>query len=269
MLTRAIDVGRLHRWAMRHRRRRGAGSTATGWRRPMPLALATGALAGAFNGLLVGGGCASRRSSRTPVRWVVSRGDAASGPAGKWIEGLPGQPEIARSPRLSACRRWAGWCWRCCWRAAGCCRAPTLVVIFTLLAITPPPRANRGAANRTRMLAFTPTVCWRPAPDRLAAQIGFVPNQTGSGLEMKPSPPACWAGSAVRRYRYRCLAFLGAFSSPPKSTPHWCCSAFPPGWNDFIAGSGAARGAGARWPSASGGAGPPPGRWRPAVSSPV
>ncbi len=127
-------------------------------------ALAIGALAGAFNGLLVVG-------LRIPA--IVAtlgtlglyRGVMLLWTGGKWIEGLPDSLKSPRSRRLSACRRWAGWCWRCCWRAAGCCRAPPLVVIFTPSAITSPPRASWAWRSIARGCWPLPsTACWRPAP---------------------------------------------------------------------------------------------------------
>ncbi len=87
------------------------------------------------------------------------------------------------------------------------------------------------AVNRTRMLAFTLNgMLAACAGIVFAAQIGFVPNQTGSGLEMK-AIAACVLGGISLLGGTGTL--LGAFSrrlfSLPKSTPYWCCSAFPPG----------------------------------------
>ncbi len=86
------------------------------------------------------------------------------------------------------------------------------------------------AVNRTRMLAFTLNgMLAACAGIVFAAQIGFVPNQTGSGLEMKAIAACVLGGISPLGGTGTLLgAFLGAFSLP-KSTPYWCCSAFPPG----------------------------------------
>ncbi len=91
------------------------------------------------------------------------------------------------------------------------------------------------AVNRTRMLAFTLNgMLAACAGIVFAAQIGFVPNQTGSGTEMKAIAACVLGGSRCSAVPARCLARFSAPFSSPKLTPYWYCSAFR--WNDFIAG---------------------------------
>jgi ABC-type uncharacterized transport system permease subunit len=59
------------------------------------------------------------------------------------------------------------------------------------------------AVNRTRMLAFTLNgMLAACAGIVFAAQIGFVPNQTGSGLEMKAIAACVLGDLAARRHRH-------------------------------------------------------------------
>ena len=117
-------------------------------------ALAIGALAGAFNGLLVVG-------LRIPA--IVAtlgtlglyRGVMLLWTGGKWIEGLPDSLKSLSEPAFIGVSP----------QAAGCCRVPPLVVIFTPLAITSPPRASWAWRSTARGCWPLPsTVCWRPAP---------------------------------------------------------------------------------------------------------
>ncbi len=80
------------------------------------------------------------------------------------------------------------------------------------------------AVNRTRMLAFTLNgMLAACAGIVFAAQIGFVPNQTGSGLEMKAIAACVLGGISLLGGTGTLVgAFLGAFSSL-KSIPYWCC----------------------------------------------
>jgi AI-2 transport system permease protein len=95
------------------------------------------------------------------------------------------------------------------------------------------------AVNRTRMLAFTLNgMLAACAGIVFAAQIGFVPNQTGSGLEMKAIAACVLGDLAARRHRHAVGAFLGAFFLTQIDTvlvlfrfrpggmtlsPGWCC----------------------------------------------
>ncbi len=113
------------------------------------------------------------------------------------------------------------------------------------------------AVNRTRMLAFTLNgMLAACAGIVFAAQIGFVPNQTGSGLGDE-SHRRLRAGRdlAARRYRHAAWRVSRRLFLTQIDTV-LVLFRLPARWNDFIAGLGAARRAGARWPSASG-AGPP------------
>ncbi len=127
-------------------------------------ALAIGALAGAFNGLLVVG-------LRIPA--IVAtlgtlglyRGIMLLWTGGKWIEGLPDSLKSLSEPAFIGVSP-LGWLVLALLLAgAGCCRAPPLVVIFTPLAITSPPRANWAWRSTARgCWPLLSTVCWRPAP---------------------------------------------------------------------------------------------------------
>lgn len=126
-------------------------------------ALAIGALAGAFNGLLVVG-------LRIPA--IVAtlgtlglyRGVMLLWTGGKWIEGLPDSLKSLSEPAFLGVSP-LGWLVLALLLAAGCCRAPPLVVIFTPLAITSPPRASWAWRSTARGCWPLPsTVCWRPAP---------------------------------------------------------------------------------------------------------
>lgn len=127
-------------------------------------ALAIGALAGAFNGLLVVG-------LRIPA--IVAtlgtlglyRGVMLLWTGGKWIEGLPDSLKSLSEPAFIGVSP-LGWLVLArCWRAAGCCRAPPLDVISMPLAITSPLPASWAWRSTARGCWLLPsTVCWRPAP---------------------------------------------------------------------------------------------------------
>ncbi len=149
-------------------------------------ALSVGALAGAFNGFLVVG-------LRIPA--IVAtlgtlglyRGAMLLWTGGKWIEGLP--------PGLKSLSEPA---------AIGVSPLGMVVLIIVVTGAWTLSRTAFGrdfyavgdnlaaarqlgvAVNRTRMIAFTLNgMLAACAGIVFAAQIGFVPNQTGSGLEMK------------------------------------------------------------------------------------
>lgn len=91
--------------------------------------------------------------------------------------------------------------------------------------------------NKIRMLAFTANGLLAALGGLLfAAQIGFVPNQTGSGMEMKAIAASVLGGVSLLGGSGSLLgAFLGAFFLTQIDTvlvlfklPGW--------WNDFIAG---------------------------------
>ena len=183
-----------------------AGTTVTcrGWRRPSPSAwrwLRIGALAGAFNGLLVVG-------LRIPA--IVAtlgtlglyRGVMLLWTGGKWIEGLPDSLKSLSEPAFIGVSP-LGWLVLALLLAGGWLLSRTafgrdFYAVGDNLAAA---RQLGVAVNRTRMLAFT-------LNGMLAACAGIV---------------FCSAVPA------RCLARFSAPFSSPKLTPYWCCSAFPPG----------------------------------------
>lgn len=163
-------------------------------------ALAIGALAGAFNGLLVVG-------LRIPA--IVAtlgtlglyRGVMLLWTGGKWIEGLPDSLKSLSEPAF--------------------------------IGVSP----LGVAVNRTRMLAFTLNgMLAACAGIVFAAQIGFVPNQTGSGLEMKAIAACVLGGISLLGGTGTLLgAFLGAFFLTQIDTV-LVLFRLPAWWNDFIAG---------------------------------
>ncbi|HDG8173042.1 TPA: autoinducer 2 ABC transporter permease LsrC, partial [Klebsiella pneumoniae] len=149
-------------------------------------ALAIGALAGAFNGLLVVG-------LRIPA--IVAtlgtlglyRGIMLLWTGGKWIEGLPDSLKSLSEPAFIGVSP-LGWLVLALLLAGGWLLSRTafgrdFYAVGDNLAAA---RQLGVAVNRTRMLAFTLNgMLAACAGIVFAAQIGFVPNQTGSGLEMK------------------------------------------------------------------------------------
>ena len=93
------------------------------------------------------------------------------------------------------------------------------------------------AVNRARMLAFTLNgMLAACAGIVFAAQIGFVPNQTGSGLEMKAIAACVLGGISLLGGTGTLLgAFLGAFFLTQIDTV-LVLFRLPAWWNDFIAG---------------------------------
>lgn len=193
-------------------------------------ALAIGALAGAFNGLLVVG-------LRIPA--IVAtlgtlglyRGVMLLWTGGKWIEGLPDSLKSLSEPAFIGVSP-LGWLVLALLLAGGWLLSRTafgrdFYAVGDNLAAA---RQLGVAVNRTRMLAFTLNgMLAACAGIVFAAQIGFVPNQTGSGLEMKAIAACVLGGSRCLAVPVRCSARFSAPFSLPKSTPYWCCSAFPPG----------------------------------------
>ncbi|NQF21803.1 autoinducer 2 ABC transporter permease LsrC, partial [Enterobacter hormaechei] len=93
------------------------------------------------------------------------------------------------------------------------------------------------AVNRTRMIAFTLNgMLAACAGIVFAAQIGFVPNQTGSGLEMKAIAACVLGGISLLGGTGTLVgAFLGAFFLTQIDTV-LVLFRLPAWWNDFIAG---------------------------------
>ncbi|NYU09101.1 autoinducer 2 ABC transporter permease LsrC [Enterobacteriaceae bacterium CCUG 67584] len=200
-------------------------------------ALAIGALAGAFNGLLVVG-------LRIPA--IVAtlgtlglwRGAMLLWTGGKWIEGLPVSLKALSEPV-----------------ALGVSPLGIVVLIIAGLGAWTLSRTAFGrdfyavgdnlaaarqlgvAVNRTRMVAFTLNgVLAACAGIVFAAQIGFVPNQTGSGLEMKAIAACVLGGISLLGGTGTLIgALLGAFFLTQIDTV-LVLFRLPAWWNDFIAG---------------------------------
>ncbi|MCQ0565959.1 autoinducer 2 ABC transporter permease LsrC [Klebsiella pneumoniae] len=200
-------------------------------------ALAIGALAGAFNGLLVVG-------LRIPA--IVAtlgtlglyRGVMLLWTGGKWIEGLPDSLKSLSEPAFIGVSP-LGWLVLALLLAGGWLLSRTdfgrdFYAVGDNLAAA---RQLGVAVNRTRMLAFTLNgMLAACAGIVFAAQIGFVPNQTGSGLEMKAIAACVLGGISLLGGTGTLLgAFLGAFFLTQIDTV-LVLFRLPARWNDFIAG---------------------------------
>ena len=200
-------------------------------------ALAIGALAGAFNGLLVVG-------LRIPA--IVAtlgtlglyRGVMLLWTGGKWIEGLPDSLKSLSEPAFIGVSP-LGWLVLALLLAGGWLLSRTafgrdFYAVGDNLAAA---RQLGVAVNRTRMLAFTLNgMLAACAGIVFAAQIGFEPNQTGSGLEMKAIAACVLGGISLLGGTGTLLgAFLGAFFLTQIDTV-LVLFRLPAWWNDFIAG---------------------------------
>lgn len=200
-------------------------------------ALAIGALAGAFNGLLVVG-------LRIPA--IVAtlgtlglyRGVMLLWTGGKWIEGLPNSLKALSEPAFIGISP-LGWLVLVLLLVGGWVLSRTafgrdFYAVGDNLAAA---RQLGVAVNRTRMLAFTLNgMLAACAGIVFAAQIGFVPNQTGSGLEMKAIAACVLGGISLLGGTGTLLgAFLGAFFLTQIDTV-LVLFRLPAWWNDFIAG---------------------------------
>ncbi|HIE4944375.1 TPA: autoinducer 2 ABC transporter permease LsrC [Klebsiella pneumoniae] len=200
-------------------------------------ALAIGALAGAFNGLLVVG-------LRIPA--IVAtlgtlglyRGVMLLWTGGKWIEGLPDSLKSLSEPAFIGVSP-LGWLVLALLLAGGWLLSRTAFGrdFYAAGDNLAAARQLGVAVNRTRMLAFTLigmlAAC---AGIVFAAQIGFVPNQTGSGLEMKAIAACVLGGISLLGGTGTLLgAFLGAFFLTQIDTV-LVLFRLPAWWNDFIAG---------------------------------
>ncbi|MCX9894412.1 autoinducer 2 ABC transporter permease LsrC [Klebsiella pneumoniae] len=200
-------------------------------------ALAIGALAGAFNGLLVVG-------LRIPA--IVAtlgtlglyRGVMLLWTGGKWIEGLPDSLKSLSEPAFLGVSP-LGWLVLALLLAGGWLLSRTafgrdFYAVGDNLAAA---RQLGVAVNRTRMLAFTLNgMLAACAGIVFAAQIGFVPNPTGSGLEMKAIAACVLGGISLLGGTGTLLgAFLGAFFLTQIDTV-LVLFRLPAWWNDFIAG---------------------------------
>lgn len=200
-------------------------------------ALMIGALAGAFNGLLVVG-------LRIPA--IVAtlgtlglyRGVMLLWTGGKWIEGLPDSLKSLSEPAFIGVSP-LGWLVLALLLAGGWLLSRTafgrdFYAVGDNLAAA---RQLGVAVNRTRMLAFTLNgMLAACAGIVFAAQIGFVPNQTGSGLEMKAIAACVLGGISLLGGTGTLIgAFLGAFFLTQIDTV-LVLFRLPAWWNDFIAG---------------------------------
>lgn len=200
-------------------------------------ALAIGALAGAFNGLLVVG-------LRIPA--IVAtlgtlglyRGVMLLWTGGKWIEGLPDSLKSLSEPAFLGVSP-LGWLVLALLLAGGWLLSRTAFGRdFYAVGDNLAAAHQLGVAvNRTRMLAFTLNgMLAACAGIVFAAQIGFVPNQTGSGLEMKAIAACVLGGISLLGGTGTLLgAFLGAFFLTQIDTV-LVLFRLPAWWNDFIAG---------------------------------
>ena len=200
-------------------------------------ALAIGALAGAFNGLLVVG-------LRIPA--IVAtlgtlglyRGVMLLWTGGKWIEGLPDSLKSLSEPAFLGVSP-LGWLVLALLLAGGWLLSRTAFGrdFYAAGDNLAAARQLGVAVNRTRMLAFTLNgMLAACAGIVFAAQIGFVPNQTGSGLEMKAIAACVLGGISLLGGTGTLLgAFLGAFFLTQIDTV-LVLFRLPAWWNDFIAG---------------------------------
>ncbi|CAM6793155.1 TPA: autoinducer 2 ABC transporter permease LsrC [Klebsiella pneumoniae] len=200
-------------------------------------ALAIGALAGAFNGLLVVG-LRFPAIVATLGTLGLYRGVMLLWTGGKWIEGLPDSLKSLSEPAFIGVSP-LGWLVLALLLAGGWLLSRTdfgrdFYAVGDNLAAA---RQLGVAVNRTRMLAFTLNgMLAACAGIVFAAQIGFVPNQTGSGLEMKAIAACVLGGISLLGGTGTLLgAFLGAFFLTQIDTV-LVLFRLPAWWNDFIAG---------------------------------
>lgn len=237
MLTRNIDVSVGSTVGLSAIATGVALNSGYGLMTAIAFALAIGALAGAFNGLLVVG-------LRIPA--IVAtlgtlglyRGVMLLWTGGKWIEGLPNSLKALSEPAFVGISP-LGWLVLALLLVGGWILSRTafgrdFYAVGDNLAAA---RQLGVAVNRTRMLAFTLNgMLAACAGIVFAAQIGFVPNQTGSGLEMKAIAACVLGGISLLGGTGTLLgAFLGAFFLTQIDTV-LVLFRLPAWWNDFIAG---------------------------------
>lgn len=237
MLTRNIDVSVGSTVGLSAIATGVALNSGYGLMTAIAFALAIGALAGAFNGLLVVG-------LRIPA--IVAtlgtlglyRGVMLLWTGGKWIEGLPNSLKALSEPAFIGISP-LGWLVLALLLAGGWILSRTafgrdFYAVGDNLAAA---RQLGVTVNRTRMLAFTLNgMLAACAGIVFAAQIGFVPNQTGSGLEMKAIAACVLGGISLLGGTGTLLgAFLGAFFLTQIDTV-LVLFRLPAWWNDFIAG---------------------------------
>ncbi|MGY0159820.1 autoinducer 2 ABC transporter permease LsrC [Edwardsiella tarda] len=201
------------------------------------LALLLGAAAGCFNGMLV---------AWLKIPAIVAtlgtlglyRGVMLLWTGGKWIEGLPADLKQLSAP------------WMFGLSPIGWLTLILMVIIAGWLAKTSSGRSLYAtgdnlqgarqlgiATERVRLLAFTLNgIMAALAGIVFAAQIGFIPNQTGTGLEMKAIAACVLGGISLLGGSGSIIgALLGAYFLTQIDSV-LVLLRIPAWWNDFIAG---------------------------------
>lgn len=203
----------------------------------MIFALVIGGVAGFFNGILV---VWLRIPAIVATLGTLGlyRGGMLLWTGGKWIEGLPASLKSLSEPLIFGF-------------------SPFAILVLMMLGLTTWVLARTAfgrdfyavgdnlaaarqlgvAVNRTRFLAFTFNGLFAGLAGILfASQIGFVPNQTGNGLEMKAIAACVLGGISLLGGAGTVIgAFLGAFFLTQIDTV-LVLFKLPAWWNDFIAG---------------------------------
>ncbi len=203
----------------------------------MLFALATGALAGFFNGVLV---VWLRIPAIVATLGTLGlyRGGMLLWTGGKWIEGLPASLKSLSEPVALGISPLGllvlGLVAVAAWILARTAFGRDFYAVGDNLAAA---RQLGVAVNRTRLLAFTFNGMLAAIGGIIfASQIGFVPNQTGSGLEMKAIAACVLGGISLLGGTGTVIgAFLGAFFLTQIDTV-LVLFKLPAWWNDFIAG---------------------------------
>ncbi|WP_151993035.1 autoinducer 2 ABC transporter permease LsrC [Buttiauxella massiliensis] len=203
----------------------------------MLFALLIGAVAGFFNGILV---VWLRIPAIVATLGTLGlyRGGMLLWTGGKWIEGLPPNLKSLSEPvalgisplgfTVLALVAIAAWVF------ARTAFGRDFYAVGDNLAAA---RQLGVSVNRTRLMAFTFNgMLAAIAGIIFASQIGFVPNQTGSGLEMKAIAACVLGGISLLGGTGTVIgAFLGAFFLTQIDTV-LVLFKLPAWWNDFIAG---------------------------------
>lgn len=203
----------------------------------MSFALLIGAAAGFFNGVLV---VWLRIPAIVATLGTLGlyRGGMLLWTGGKWIEGLPPSLKSLSEPLVFGISPLGlmvlGLVAIAAWMLARTAFGRDFYAVGDNLAAA---RQLGVAVNRTRLLAFTFNgMLAALAGIIFASQIGFVPNQTGSGLEMKAIAACVLGGISLLGGMGTVMgAFLGAFFLTQIDTVLVLLK-LPAWWNDFIAG---------------------------------
>lgn len=203
----------------------------------MLFALVIGALAGFFNGVLV---VWLRIPAIVATLGTLGlyRGGMLLWTGGKWIEGLPASLKALSEPAALGISPLGmlvlGLVAIAAWTLSRTAFGRDFYAVGDNLAAA---RQLGVAVNRTRLLAFTFNgMLAALAGIIFASQIGFVPNQTGSGLEMKAIAACVLGGISLLGGTGTVIgAFLGAFFLTQIDTV-LVLFKLPAWWNDFIAG---------------------------------